>query len=314
MGYIWRKINVWFAKETTRWTAVAPSIWTPKASLDFEDKSEKVIDESSIGVIEDSFDWHVVKEYAEGNFECNVYANSIGYLLLNLFGAVSTTSSSGKYTHAFTVAETNAHQSLTIGLADDTQDRQFALAMLDSLDVNASVWDFVKATASFRSKKSTTASLTPSYSTDIALLGKHVKVYIADDLTWLSTATAISAISSTLTISKNLEDVDVLWSTVPEDFCNTQFWVEWTLELKWDNETYKTIYQNWVKKAMRIEIADSVNWVSLTFDLASVIMTEFAKTQDNDALVKQSLTFKALYSMSDSSMISAKLINTHSSY
>ena len=80
-----------------------------------------------------------IKEYAEGNFECNVYANSIGYLLLNLFGAVSTTSSSGKYTHAFTVAETNAHQSLTIGLADDTQDRQFALAMLDSLDVNASV-------------------------------------------------------------------------------------------------------------------------------------------------------------------------------
>jgi hypothetical protein len=28
----------------------------PKASLDFEDQSEKVIDESSIGVIEDSFD------------------------------------------------------------------------------------------------------------------------------------------------------------------------------------------------------------------------------------------------------------------
>jgi hypothetical protein len=37
----------------------------PKASLDFEDKSEKVIDESSIGVIEDSFDGHVSKQYAE---------------------------------------------------------------------------------------------------------------------------------------------------------------------------------------------------------------------------------------------------------
>ena len=42
--YIWRKINVGFGKETTRWTAVAPAIRCPKASLDFDEKSEKVID------------------------------------------------------------------------------------------------------------------------------------------------------------------------------------------------------------------------------------------------------------------------------
>jgi hypothetical protein len=37
----------------------------PKATLDFDEKSEKVIDESSIGVIEDSFDGHVSKQRAE---------------------------------------------------------------------------------------------------------------------------------------------------------------------------------------------------------------------------------------------------------
>ena len=55
--------------------------------------------------------------------------------------------------------------------------------MVDSLELNASVGDFVKATANFKSKKGTNATLTPSYSEDIALLGKHVKVYLADDLT-----------------------------------------------------------------------------------------------------------------------------------
>ena len=312
--YIGRKINVWFGKETTRGTAVAPSIRCPKASLDFEDKSEKVIDESSIWVIEDSFDGHVVKQWAEGNFDCNVYANSIWYILLNVFGWITTTASGTKYSHAFEVAETNQHQSLTIGLADDTQDKQFANALVDSLELNASVGDFVKATASFKSKKGTDATLTPSYSEDIALLGKHVKVYIADDLTWLDTATAVNASSATLTINKNLEDVDVLWSVIPIDFCNTQFWVEGTLELLWDDETYKTLYMDWAKKALRIEIEDDVNGVSLTFDLASVIMTEFAKTQDNDALLRQSITIRGLYSMADSKMITATLLNTKSSY
>ena len=318
--YIGRKINVWFWKESTRWTKVAPAIWAPKASLDFEEKSEKVIDESSIGVIEDSFDGHVVKQYAEWNFECNVYANLIWYLLLNVFGAVETTSSNWAYEHEFTVEESNQHTSLTIGLADDTQDKQFALAMINSLELSAEVWDFMKATADFRSKKWENATLTPSYSEDYAMLAKHVQVYLANDLDGLDSATAINATSVSLAINKNIEDVDVLWSIEPADFCNTYFSVTWKLELVWDNATYKQLYMDWTKKAMRIRIIDSNNtiWSSqnptLTIDLASVIMTEFAKTQDNNSLVRQSIDIKALYSMSDASMITATLLNTKSSY
>lgn len=318
--YIGRKINVWFGKESTRGTAVAPAIYVPKASLDFEEKSEKVIDESSIGVIEDSFDGHVVKQYAEWNFECNVYANAIWYILLNVFGAITTTSSGGAYSHEFEVDETNQHNSLTIGLADDTQDKQFALAMINSLELSAEVGDFLKANANFKSKKGANATLTPSYSTDYAMLAKHVQVFLADDLSWLDSATAINATNISLTINKNLEDVDVLGTVEPNDFCNTQFGVEWTVELLWDDATYKQLYMDWTKKAMRIKIIDSNDTIgsssnpTLTIDLASVIMTEFAKTQDNDALVRQSITFKALYSMTDSSMISATLLNTKSSY
>ena len=317
--YIWRKINVGFWKEATRWTAVAPALWCPKASLDFEDKSEKVIDESSIGVIEDSFDWHVSKQYAEWSFECNVYANAIWIILLNVFGSVSSTWSSGEYTHAFSVAETNQHQSLTIGLADDTQDRQFPLAMVNSFELTAETGDFVKISADFRSKKGQNASLTPSYSSDFALLWKNVQVKLANSISWLDSATPIKATNLTLTINKNLEDVDVLWSVEPDDFCNAQFGVEWSVELLRDDETYKSLFMNWTKQAMRIEIIDTNTTLStghptLSFDLASVIITEFAKTQDNDALVRQWLTFRALYSMTDAQMITAELINSQSSY
>ena len=317
--YIWRKVNVWFWKETTRWTAVTPWLWCPKASLDFDEKSEKVIDESSIGVIEDSFDWHVVKQRAEWSFECNAYANAIWYILLNLFWSVSTSWSAGEYTHQFSVSENNQHQSLTIGLADDTQDKQFPLAMIDSAEISAETGDFVKFNCDFKSKKWSNASLTPSYSNDFALLWKHVQVYLADDLASLDSTTPTQSTSVTLTISKNLEDVDVLWSVQPLDFCNTFFNVEWSIELLRDDATYQAIYMDGVKKAMRIEIIDSWTTLSsknptLTFDLANVIMTEYAKTQDNNSLIRQTLTFRWLYSMSDSSMITAKLINSKTSY
>lgn len=317
--YIWRKVNIWFGKEATRGTAVAPNLRCPKASLDFEDQSEKVIDESSIGVIEDSFDGHVVKQRAEWNFECNVYANAIWYILLNLFGSVATTGSSGEYTHEFSVDETNQHQSLTIGLADDTQDRQFPLAMIDSAEITAETWNFVTISSDFRSKKWADASLTPSYSNDFALLWKHVQVYLADDLSGLDSASSIQATQVTLTINKNLEDVDVLGSVQPLDFCNTFFNIEWSMELLRDDATYKNIYMDGVKKAMRIEIVDNDTTLdtwhpTLTFDLANVIMTEYAKNQDNNALIRQTLTFRWLYSMTDNSMITAKLINSQSAY
>lgn len=317
--YIWRKVNIWFGKEATRGTAVAPDLRCPKASLDFEDQSEKVIDESSIGVIEDSFDGHVVKQRAEWNFECNVYANAIWYILLNLFGSVATSGSTGEYTHEFSVDETNQHQSLTIGLADDTQDRQFPLAMIDSAEITAETWNFVTISSDFRSKKWADASLTPSYSNDFALLWKHVQVYLADDLSGLDSASSIQATQVTLTINKNLEDVDVLGSVQPLDFCNTFFNIEWSMELLRDDATYKNIYMDGVKKAMRIEIVDNDTTLStghptLTFDLANVIMTEYAKNQDNNALIRQTLTFRWLYSMNDNSMITAKLINSQSAY
>lgn len=317
--YIWRKVNIWFGKEATRGTAVAPNLRCPKASLDFEDQSEKVIDESSIGVIEDSFDGHVVKQRAEWNFECNVYANAIWYILLNLFGSVATSGSSGEYTHEFSVDETNQHQSLTIGLADDTQDRQFPLAMIDSAEITAETWNFVTISSDFRSQKWSNASLTPSYSNDFALLWKHVQVYLADDLSGLDSASSIKATQVTLTINKNLEDVDVLGSVQPLDFCNTFFNVEWSIELLRDDATYQSIYMDGVKKAMRIEIIDNDKTLStghptLIFDLANVIMTEYAKAQDNNSLIRQTLTFRWLYSMNDNSMITAKLINSQSAY
>lgn len=317
--YIWRKIQVGFGKEWTRWTAVAIDTWIPKASLDYENKSEKIIDESAIGVIEDSFEGHVAKQRSEGSLEVNMYANSVWFLLLWLFGGASS-SGSNPYTHVFEVQNNNQHQSLTMWLADDTQDRTFALAMVESVSIDASLQDFVKVSTSFKAKQSADATLTPSYTSETAFISKHVKAKVADNLAWLNAAWYINVKSVSLEISKNLEDDDILGDVEPVDFCNTFFAVTGSVELLFENETYLDLFMDWTKKAFRIEIEDTSvdlwGWVnpSLTIDLAKVIFQEFGKVQDNNGLVKQNLTFKWLYSMADSKMINATLVNSKSTY
>lgn len=82
--------------------------------MSFDTKVEVIQDESSIGVIADSRGSDVVKKYAEGDISGNIGANSIGFLLMSLLGSVSTTGAGPEYTHAFTLNNTNATQSLTI--------------------------------------------------------------------------------------------------------------------------------------------------------------------------------------------------------
>lgn len=81
-----------------------------------------VHDESSFGVIADSVESYVTKQWAEGNIEGNVNINNFGYALLSAFGTLSTApASSGAYTHSFSVLESNEHPTLTVGINDPVE-------------------------------------------------------------------------------------------------------------------------------------------------------------------------------------------------
>ena len=313
-NFIWKKISIWFGKETTRWTVVTPSIRVPKGSFDWDEKVNTIQDESAIGVIEDAFESHLTKKWAEWSLEMNVYANAIWLLLLATFWTVATTGSD-PYTHTFSVANTNSHQSLTLWYADDVQDKQFWLTVVDSLEISATPDEFVKANIWLKAKAPADATLTPSFSADYPLIAKQLNIKFADSIAWLSGATAICAKTLWLNITKNVEEDFCLWSIEPADFNNWVFTVEWEFEINFTDETYLD-YVLWeTTKSMEIKIEDTntdLGWgihPTLTFTLAKVAFTEIARSQWNDEIVKATLTFKALYSMSDSKMIEAVLIN-----
>lgn len=320
--FIGRLADIGIAKEAVRGTAETNvDFYLPKTSLTLDDGIEQVIDESSIGVIEDSPNASVIAKFAEGEIEGNILDKSFGLVLLAALGSVSTAGpSDSAYTHDFSVLQGAQHPSLTLFLDDPNQDYKYALAVISSLDIDVMLGAYAKYKAAFRSKVGATATLSPSYSAENHFLPQHGSVKIATDLSGLDAASAINVRSVKLTIDKNIEDDRKLGSLDPVDILNRQFSVEGSLELVFDGNTFKTQLLADTAQALRIRLTNSDVLIGsssvpqLTIDLAKVKFSKFEKNYENDGIVTATVDFKGHYSLADTSMITAELINAQSSY
>lgn len=321
--FIGRLADIGFAIEQTRGTAESSATyWIPKMSMSLDDKVEQVIDESSYGVIEDSPDAKVIKKFAEGELEGIVGVNSVGLLLKSVLGTVSTTGpTDSAYTHTYSVEQSAQHDSLTIFQDDPNQDYTYALGMISSYNLDVSLGAFAKHTVGFRSKVGSTATLSPSYTAESNFLPQHGVLKTATTQAQLSTGSEVTIRSVQLSIEKNLEDDDAIGSIAPVDFLNKQLAVSGTLDLIFDDETFKTEMLADTQKAVRIELentdatigAGSTN-PKLTIDLHKVKFSEFTRNYGNDDVATASVSFKGFYNTTDSKMITVELVNGVASY
>lgn len=321
--FIGRTADVGIAKETSRGTAeTSADFWLPKVSLTLDDGIEQVIDESSVGVIEDATDAVVVGKFAEGEIEGNILSESFGLLLLSALGSISTSGpdETSVYTHTFTVNQSAQHQALTLFLDDGVQDYAFALGMLESLALDISLGQFARYTASFRSKVGETDTLSPSYSSENIFLPQHGSVKIASAVSDLTGASALDVRSVQLTINKNIEDDRKLGSLDQDDILNKQFSVEGSVEFVFDAETFKDDMLADTAKAMRIRLTNSDVTIGstlnpqLNIDLSKVKITSFERNYGNNDIVTATANFKGLYKIAESDMIEVELVNETSSY
>jgi hypothetical protein len=323
MSFIGRKIEIGIAKETTRGTAAAPSYWLAKMNATIDEKFEGVVDENSIGVIEDAQDFKITKKWAEGEIGGKLTDRSFGLFLLAALGTVASSTKSGEsavYEHAYSVQQDTQHDTLTLEMKNPNEQLAFANGALSSLGIKAELGNFVEFTANVMAKAGAAATSTPSYTAENAFLAKDVNVKFATNLAGLGAASAIKVKNVELSIEKNLESDDVLGSIAPNDFLNKQFTITGAIELLYDATTYKALALAGTQRAMRIAITDTAVTIgtgsnpTITIDLAKVKLTEWAKTSDNNELIKETLTFKAFYSTADSKMLNLQLVNTVAGY
>lgn len=322
-----RQIQVGFAKEAVRGTAeTAATYYVPFNEAAVEEKNNLLNNEQALGVLEDTSEAKITAQSAEISLKGAVGDKTFPLLLLATLGAVSsaaeTAPNTSVYDHTITVAQSIQHQSLTVFLNDPLsgQDYKHALGCVDSLDLAYEQNKFVEFDVKLKAKKGAAATLTPSNTAENLFLPQHFSFKLASAVAGLAAATAIPVKSLKLKIAKALESDDVLGSVEPVDFLSKKISIEGELEAIWQNESdFKTAYMAGTTQAMRIDLKSDVTIGTsanpqITIDLNKVAFSALTKPIKIGDVMRQTIQFKAMYSVTDSKMVSVKASNLVASY
>lgn len=321
---IGRQRSLGIGKEISRGTAVTPAVWVPMMELDFEDRTKNVINESSIGRLEGSDDEIVTTKYGEATLKSKVKDSSIGYILLSLFGSVSSAQKSspngGVYDHTFSVGQTCQHQSLTIVEKTPNVDRAITNAVVDSFKITAERNNYVMFEAHALGSASESDSNTASFSAENDFSSKDVTFRIENTQADLAGGSNVSVRNISIEFSSNAELDESLGTTAIDDVLNRSFAIKGSVTLVHNATTYDTLALAGTNKAIRIQLANTGVTIgssanpTLQIDLHKCVLSNRQLNGGLNDIVEESFDFTAHYSLTDSKMVTAILTNETASY
>lgn len=224
--------------------------------------------------------------------------------------------------HFFTRLNTNAHPSYTIYGKDDVGTERAAYGMLDSLEAEAVIGDFVKFKSKWMAKKAASTSATPAYTDEYPFLAKHANMYLETAFASLEGATALAGVNRLrLSFGKNLTDIQSFGSTDITSFHNQQFTVGGDMEAVYNSTTLRDLVLDGTKKALRLDLINTDATIldatglypALIFDFPRVSLHEFNRTTNNNEIVKQTLRIDVEYDITLAATAEALLINGQTS-
>lgn len=322
--FIGRRVNVGIGKETSRGTAASSVGFTvPKSNYSIEDKANTATSVDSFSNIAGSGSQAIVTgRFGEGSLEGEINANSFGLLMYATFGTTSPAAyATSAYKHTYSIANSNQHPTLTIFTKDPIGDTAFKGCMIDTLEISAELNEIVMYTAGFKGRKGNDWSWTAAYAADYKFVSRDLTLKVAANTGALGAASAISVKSLTLTINKNSDYDWVMGTLEPEDVLNKQITIEGTLELNYEDRTWRDYMLNSSIKALSILLTNTRDTIGVAgnpavyFEFPAVSFSEWETSRDNDDVVGQTVKFTALWDVSTGKMMSDSYVqNTTASY
>lgn len=319
-----RKISVGVGRETTRGTSVAPSYWVKHLDLDFQNKIEKIMNESAIGVLDKYSQAEIVKEWAEGKLEGKVTDKTFGLILCAMFGSTPTSvqrGATGVYDHTFAQSQVNNGVSLTISRKDGNTNKRYPLAVLNKIDIECVVGEFIKFSAEFISKKGVTATETVAYTAENEFVPKNATVKMASNVAGIAGASAIPVKSFKLSIERSVEPYYAFGSNDPTEIYNQEFEVKGDMVLRYTDTTYETLWSGNTNQAVDLDIINTGVVIgsgsdnpAVKFTLPEANLSEWEIDQAKDKIVEQTVGFQGLYNLTAAASLTARLTNTVVSY
>lgn len=322
MEIVGRQLEVGFSTEAVRGTAESTvDKWSKNVTASVVERAEMADNDTVRGVLEDMEGRRVVQKYIEGDIEGIAHVDAIGYLYSSLYGKVTSAVVAGSvYSHEFTLKQNIEHQSLTVFAKDGgVQNLKFAGCMVNTLELNATVDDYVRFTAGIVGRSAADATVTPSYDTEYDFIGKDITVKIADTEAGLTGATAIPVKEITITHEQGTIRDHVFGSYNPSDIYNAKHSIEGEFTLNFADETYKDLYLGDTSKYMSVTIQGDANLgggykPTITYIFNKVQFNDWNRSGGADELVTQPVSFKCYYNETDQEASKVTLQNLTSSY
>lgn len=323
--YIGRLLQLGIGKESTRGAGATSTYQLPNTSFSFDDKIVQARSIGALGKLADSEEAFVVTKYGQGDFSGEIRDKSFGLVLYSMLGTLSTTgpTDTSIYTHAFSLSQSNQHQSISFVVVDSNTSELYKLVMLESLEITAELDEVVKYSASFMGKQSVSTGLTvPAVVAENKYTKKHLAVKIATNIAGLAAASTISLKSLNINFEKNVSLDDVLGTAEPEDILNKQISIEGEMALNYEDETYKNYMKDGTNRALEIKFSNTdtllgaSSYSTLTMQFPKVDFFEWSPDYSLDEIVTQTVSFKASRDVSGGADIisTCSLINEAVSY
>ena len=252
------RINLGVARETARGTCLKPTYWIPWVTLNFDDKVTRVVSGEALGVIDDSHEGYNVEKWGEGDIEGEIRDDSFGLYLYALLGTLSTANVAGSTNdHTFTLANTNQHTSLTLSTEDPNGDKQFCLAMINTMAINLTLGEIIKYNIGFLSRGShdtAVDSATGNFGVEDKFRCTDAEIKLAAARGDLAAASEISVQNLSITFNKNILRKHMLGTIQPDDLINQAFSVEGQFTLPYEDQTYRNLMHSNTYQAMEIKL------------------------------------------------------------
>lgn len=312
--YIGRREGIGIGIEGTAGTAVAPQTFLKWLDQDIQNKTEVIENESALGVVEKINDSAVAAKWAEGTINGKVTAESVGFLLLGMFGTVSTGSATeGVYPHTFSVNQSSLPTTLTFAHVTPLKTQRYAYGVVETFELNAEMGGWVTVETAVKARAGASASDTLTIPTGEAeFTSKNITVKKASSVAGLSGATAMSLRSVKLSLSRESEKHDPLGTDDAPEFDRGSFEATGEFVIRYTDTAYEDAFLANTASAMEIKLANGSD--TLTFTAGKVRFRELEKSSDLDEIVTQSVSFTCEFDETTSKAIEAVLTNERATY
>lgn len=314
--YIGRRLGLGLGIEGTPGTAVAPQVTMRWLDNSIQSKADIIENDSAMGVVDRVNDSAIVSKYVEGKIGGKVTSKSVGYLLLGMFGTVSTgTQTGGIYPHTFSVKQSSIPTTLTLTEMGPLASARYAYATVESFELEAQAGDWVKVSSSIKARIGAAASDTPALVTEAEFTARNITVKIADTTANLAAASAVKASSIKLNTERAATAFLPLGdnNAVPAvEFDSGAFEAKGELVVRLTDTQYETDFLANTRKAMSVTLVNGNE--SLAFTASKVRYRELEKSKDKDGIVTATIQYFCEFDTTANSSIVPVLSNGVSTY